>query len=400
MRALLTPAVGLPLAGIFTMQTALTLAAYAFPVVIPVAAADLGISPEAVGFFTGAIYLVGMIVGLMTGKLLARFGPTRVFQALLALAGAGACVMTLGAAWTAALAAVLIGCATGPMNPAGSFVLARAAPADVRALVFSLKQCGTPMGGMLAGVVLPPVMAAYDWRLAMLTVVAWCAVMLLLAPLGRLGGAARDGAGAGDAAGPMQALRIVLADPATRAVTATGFGLAVCQMGLATYVVVFLWRSVGYTPAEAGLIFAVLHLAGIGSRIVLGFIADRALSARWALVLIGVALSIALALIPNVTSAWPVAAVYAVMILAGASGNGWVGLYFAELARLSPPDRVAEVAAGSQFVTYLGLVSGPVLVGALLRATDSYTLCFLVLAGVALLCAGYLALAGGSSTKG
>ena len=77
MRALLTPAVGLPLVGIFTMQTALTLAAYAFPIVIPVAAADLGISPEAVGFFTGAIYLVGMMAGLMTGKLLARFGPTR-----------------------------------------------------------------------------------------------------------------------------------------------------------------------------------------------------------------------------------------------------------------------------------------------------------------------------------
>lgn len=398
MRALLTPAVGLPLVGIFTMQTALTLAAYAFPIVIPVAAADLGISPEAVGFFTGAIYLVGMMAGLMTGKLLARFGPTRVFQALLALAGAGACVMTLGAAWTAALAAVLVGLATGPMNPAGSFVLARAAPSDVRALVFSLKQCGTPMGGMLAGVVLPPLMAAYDWRLAMLAVVAWCGVMLLLAPLGRLGGAAGERADGG--AGPLQALRIVLADPAARAVTATGFGLAVCQMGLATYVVVFLWRSVGYTPAEAGLMFAVLHLAGIGSRILLGFIADRALSARWALVMIGVALSVALTLIPNVTSAWSVAAVYAVMIVAGASGNGWVGLYFAELARLSPPDRVAEVAAGSQFVTYLGLVSGPVLVGALLGATDSYALCFLTLAGVALLCAAYLALAGGGKTSG
>ena len=61
----------------------------------------------------------------------------------------------------------------------------------------------------------------------------------------------------------------------------------------------------------------------------------------------------------------------------------------------APPDRVAEVAAGSQFVTYLGLVSGPVMFGALLKATDSYAICFHTLAVVAALCAGFLAYAGG-----
>ena len=81
--------------------------------------------------------------------------------------------------------------------------------------------------------------------------------------------------------------------------------------------------------------------------------------------------------------------------LAGASGNGWVGLYFAELARLAPSDRVADVAAGSQFLTYLGIVCGPLLFGALLRVTDSYAFCFIVLAAVSLICAAYLALANG-----
>lgn len=387
-----------PLATIFVMQSALTMAAYAFPVVIPVAAADIGMAPESVGFLVATIYTVAMGAGLASGRVVAGFGPTRLFQALLLTTAAAMLALAVGSVATAFLAAALVGVATGPMNPAGSHVLARVTTAKTRALVFSLKQCGTPMGGMLAGAVLPALMLAFDWRIAVMTVAAICAAMLALAPFGRLGDPEPAGAAKSEA-GPLQALKIVLTDRAIRGVTLTGFGLAICQMGLATYLVVFLWRKAGFTPAEAGAIFAVLHIAGASSRVVLGLIADRFMSARWVLVAIGAMLCAALLAIAYLTSAWPLAAIYAVVIVAGASGNGWVGLYYAELARLAPAERVADVAAGSQFVTYLGLVSGPVLYGALLRFSDSYQACFLALAAIAALCAGYLALVGGGPTR-
>ena len=386
MTALFTLAVAKPLAVIFALQTALTMGAYSFPVVIPVAAKDLGIEPESVGFFVATIYIVAMLVGLYSGRILARFGPTRLFQILLAFSAVGALVLTLGSVWAVVLAAVLVGCSTGPMNPSGSQVLARVTSPKTRALVFSLKQCATPTGGILAGAVLPALILVYDWQVAMLAVAAFVAIMVLAVPFGRLG--RKDEISPGEKpASPAQALRTVLADRSLRAVTITGFGLALCQMGLATYLVVFLWREAGYTPAEAGFIFAVLHISGIISRVFLGLIADRLLSARLVLALIGITLSIAFLAIPHMTMAWPIAAVYGVIAVAGASGNGWVGLYFAELARLAPEDRVAEVAAGSQFVTYLGIVCGPLTFGALLQATDSYLICFSVLTAIALISA-------------
>jgi len=396
MRGLFPRGVIVPLVTISGIQSALTVAAYAFPVVIPVAAVDLGIAPESVGFLVSVIYVTGMTFGLTSGWLLGRLGPTRVFQLLLILACLGIAAMTVGTIEAAVLAAILVGCASGPMNPAGSQVLARLATAKTRALIFSLKQCGTPAGGMLAGAILPALMLTYDWRVAVLAIPAMGAVLLVLAPFGSLGGrevvveqpnAVRKSA--------FGSVKLVLSVPALRAMTFAGFGLAVCQMGLATYLVVFLWQSAGYAPAVAGLIFSVLHASGIASRIALGFIADRLIAARWVLVLVGVVLTVALAAIAGLNASWPIAAVYGVVALAGASGNGWVGLYFAELARLAPSDRVADVAAGSQFLTYLGIVCGPLLFGALLRVTDSYAFCFIVLAAVSLICAAYLALANG-----
>ncbi len=402
MAGVLSPGVLVPLGTIFGIQAGLTVAAYAFPVVIPVAAADLGIAPESVGFLVSVVYVAGMTFGLASGWLLERLGPTRVFQLLLVLAGLGVAALTIGTIEAAVLAAALVGCASGPMNPTGSQVLARLSTAKTRALIFSLKQCGTPAGGMLAGAILPALMLAYGWQAAVLAIPAMGIVLLALAPFGGLGGrkalvGAGDGAKRSSAVG---AVKLVLGAPALRAMTFTGFGLAVCQMGLATYLVVFLWQSAGYEPAVAGLIFSVLHASGIGSRIALGFIADTLIPARWVLVLIGVVLSIAVLALAGMDSGWPIVAVYAVVIMAGASGNGWVGLYFAELARLAPADRVADVAAGSQFVTYLGIVCGPLIFGALLRTTDSYAFCFAVLAAVSLICAVYLALASGKAGEG
>jgi predicted MFS family arabinose efflux permease len=165
-------------------------------------------------------------------------------------------------------------------------------------------------------------------------------------------------------------------------------------MALATYLVVYLWREAGYSPAQAGLVFAVLHIAGIAARVVLGALADRWMTTRWVLVTIGFVLAVVLLAVAAISSVWPLAVVYVVMAVAGASGNGWVGLYFAELARLSPPTQVAEVAAASQFITYLGIVCGPLLFSAMLVILGGYGLSFIALAVMAAVCGAYLAIAG------
>lgn len=389
----LGPGVLRPLVAIFVIQTVLTTGAYSVSVVFPVAAGDLGFASESVGYFVAILYTVAMVTGLLAGTAVSRFGPTAVFQLLLLASVMGVSLLFASELWAAVVCAICFGLAAGPMNPTGSEVLGKVAPGKSRALVFSLKQCGTPAGGMLAGSALPPIILLYGWQEAMGLLAVACVVLILVSPFGGMDVTERSSAGRWfDGPQMLASLRNVIADGGVRAITLMGLCLGVIQLGVATYLVVFLWQEVGFSVERAGLIFAALHVSGIVSRLILGSVADRLIAARWLLVWIGVTLSLALILMTQLSADWPLLLVYSLVALVGASANGWVGLYFAELARLSPPGKLASVAGGSQFFTFGGLVIGPTLFGALLAVTGSYQWCFAFFAVVAALAAGGLAL--------
>ncbi|MCP5150643.1 MAG: MFS transporter [Ectothiorhodospiraceae bacterium] len=392
MRGLLDSGALRALGAILVMHSVVTMAGYSIPVIAPQAAADIGIRPESVGFLVATLYVVAMVTGLLSGMLVDRFGPTRLFQVLLLAVAAGCGLLMSSTAVTAFAAAAVLGAVTGPLNPLGSHVLAQTTPTRWRALVFSLKQCGTPAGGMLAGAILPPLALAHDWRVAIAVIPAVALVLVALAPIGRLGGAtpgpARRG---GILEATVRALRGVVRDPGLRRVAIVGACFAACQMALGSYLVVYLWREAGLSPALAGLAFSALHVAGIVSRIVLGSVADRRISSQRLLMILALVMAASLLGLTQVTAAWPVLAVFAMTAAMGTSGNGWVGLFFSELARLAPSERTAEVAGGGQFVMYGGIVAGPLVFGALLGATGSYGLCLSLFAGVALLAAALAA---------
>jgi len=277
------------------------------------------------------------------------------------------------------------------MNPTGSHILAKVVPHGRRALIFSLKQCATPFGGILAGVILPPLMLSFGWKQAMLTIPLLAAVMIALAPLGRLGKRVTEQHTVPfSLSNTLRSLSSVTAPGPVRDLTIAAICLAAAQMALATYLVVYLWREVGLAEAAAGLVFSVLHLSGVIARIGLGFLADRFDSAKWLLVGISLGLLISLIAIGRFDSGWSLLAIYAVVSLAGATGNGWVGLYYAELARLAPSDRIAEITGASQFFTYIGLLLGPVIFGTLLALFDDYERVLLSFAGLLLFATVFL----------
>jgi len=399
-----------PLINIFLMQSIITMAIYSLPVIMPVAAGDIGVSPESVGFYMSALYIASTITGLFSGQLVARIGAPLLFRVMLLLAAVAVIVLLYSTPLALVAMAALVGVASGPMNPTGSQVLAQVTPVEQRAFVFSLKQCATPAGGALAGIVLPPLMLAYGWHwaLAAIAVVALLLAVVIVLPRGpttqsavnlpgsadseHVNHAADDGAVDQSDADPKHKSRAfslkttrnsimkVWSQKELRSLTAAAVGLAAAQMGLATYLVVYLWREIGFSEAAAGLVFAGLHIAGISARIVLGLLADRVTSARRILTLLCVVLAVSLLLSSLFTQHWPLVFVYAVIFVAGGSGNGWVGLYYAELARLTPVDQVAEITGASQFFTYIGLLSGPVLFAALLAATDSFRVTLILFA--------------------
>jgi sugar phosphate permease len=337
-----------PLTAIFSIQSVVTTAGYAVPVIAPQAAPAMGLAPEAVGFLVATIFFAAMVSSTVSGIVVARFGPQRTFQYVL-IGTAAACLLLISSTAVAAfVAALLLGCATGPVNPLGSHVLTRVVPSRWRAFVFSIKQCATPTGGMIAGVVIPPLMLVFGWQIAVSIIPLAACALLLVTPMaahGVPGGKVPEGNVLGAMA---RSLRTVLVDASLRRVVLTGTSLAACQMALASYLVVYLWRIAGLSPELAGLIFSSLHVAGIVSRIVLGAVADRYVSSQFLLAALSLIMAISLAVMTQISADWPLSAIFAVTIMAGVSGNGWVGLFFSELARIGPQDRTAEIAGGGQ----------------------------------------------------
>ena len=80
--------------------------------------------------------------------------------------------------------AVLMGMGYGPLNPASSHLLNRVSPPRHLSKIFSLKQTGVPLGAVLAGALLPPLVLWGGWRVAVWVVAGTCAMLALaLQPL-------------------------------------------------------------------------------------------------------------------------------------------------------------------------------------------------------------------------
>jgi MFS family permease len=74
------------------------------------------------------------------------------------------------------------------------------------------------------------------------------------------------------------------------------------------------------------------------------------------------------------------------LVAFGASAIGWNGVYLAEVARRAPAGMAGAATGGTLAITFLGVVIGPVLFGALSAAAGSYRAGFLALVLPTLAC--------------
>ena len=358
MHELLDKRVLMPLTAIILMQSTIVMSSYGITVIVPDAAGDIGIPPEWVGYLFAIIYASAGVSGLLSGRIVARWGATMAFRAMM-LAVASGCLSLIGETPLLALSsAVFLGLATGPMNPVGSYVLARISPPRWSAFIFSVKQCATPAGGVLAGLILPPLVALWGWQAAFMTVCGVSMALFLGAGAGGLDEKPQLGAKR-TAGGIIESIRLSFGGRQVAATSLAGMLFAGSQVALAAFLVVYLWKEGNLSIADAGTAFAIFHLSGVAARLVFGWFAERRISSAALLVMsaTGMALGlIAIAQISPETSIWWI---YLVVAFTGATGNGWVGLLFAELARLAPPDRAAEVTSGAQVFMYGGVFATP-----------------------------------------
>ena len=381
----------LPLLATLFIQAMVAMALLTLPVMAPVAAQALSVSPAMVGFYVSITYLGAMFASLTSGNTVSRFGPIRVSQLGLLLCALGLCLCATPWLPVIAIGALLIGLGYGPITPASSQILARTTPADRMALVFSIKQTGVPLGAMMAGAIVPSIMLAFNWQWTMVMVAIACVLSALLAqPLRQELDELRQANLPFQMSALTSPIRMVLGHRPLATMAACSFMFCMVQMSLTTYLVTYLHDDLSYGLVSAGLLLSVTQMGGMGGRILWGFVADKWLGAQKTLALLAALMALSSLTTALFLPVLPIWGIWMVLIVYGASAIGWNGVYLSEVARQAPEGKASVATGGTLTFTFLGVVIGPPIFGALSTAFGSYRAGFLALVVTSSLCAWVL----------
>lgn len=365
--------VSISVALTLAIQAMVSMAVFTPPVLAPVAATDLGLAASAAGISTALIYGAAAFAAPASGSFIVRYGPMRTSQLCLLFVAVGMACMALGHPAVAALGAVLIGIGYGPVTPASSTILNERTPPGWRAFIFSVKQTGVPVGGALAGALVPLLIHAGGWRVAAFAVAGAAAALLLVLQPTRAGvDVHRDRSrrlGATDVRVP---LRLVWNHPALRRMALAGFAYSGMQMCFGSYLVVLLHEVAGVSVVAAGAALSVAMAAGIVGRIGWGIVADHLVAPRVLLGCLGIAMSAAAFVVPFVGPHWPWPAVLALSVWFGATAVGWNGVQLSEVARSVEPQLAAMATGGSLAITFSGVVVTPLVIWLVEQAGFGY----------------------------
>lgn len=357
------------------VQAASSAAVLAPTVAAPRLLQQLNLGPSAVGLYIALVYLGAMVATQAAPVLVRRWGPILASQLALLASAAGLLLLALPVLPVAALGAVLSGLGYGPITPASSQMLSRTTDPRHFALVFSIKQTGVPLGGVIAGLMVPPLVAwaevqgggsgngapAALWATAALCVLAAASAV----PLRRALDAGREPRAPWPGlARLVQPLRYVVQHPVLRAVSLCSFVYSMVQVSLTSYLVSFTTAEWGWTLVAAGAALSAAQTAGVAGRIGWGLVSDRWLGPRRTLLALGLLSLLCGLALPLLGPQAPRAALLAVLCLYGATAVGWNGVYLATVARVVPPEQAAQATGGTLFFTFFGVVLGPPLFGA------------------------------------
>ncbi|MEO8506350.1 MAG: MFS transporter [Betaproteobacteria bacterium] len=392
------------LVATLAIQVYTAVVASAPAVLAPVLAPDLGITPVWIGVFVGIMYTGAMLGSLGCGEFIARYGAIRVSQACVLICAVGMALMALvpgSAEPLLVVTAFAMGFGYGPITAASSEVLVRTTPPSRMALTFSIKQTGVPAGAALAGAVLPGLALLAGWRATFLAVaVLGVVVMLAAQPTRRALDVRHPSRPSFCLATIFAPLKSVLASPPLLELSLVGCAFAAVQVCLTAFLVVFLTDALQWSLVASGLALTFATASAIPGRILWAVAADRALPPNRILALIGILTACFALAFAFATPAWPAFVVLPLAALFGATAIGWNGVQLSELARRAPPGTAGAVTGASGFVTFGGVVTGPLLFAGLAGATGSYRAGFVMCAAISATAAAVLLRRGRGPPRG
>jgi sugar phosphate permease len=378
-------------------QAGLTSIRFGLPILAPFWRDTLHLSLGQVGLLMAAFDLGGMLLFIPIGLLTDRWGERAILTAgALYTAILTAVVGRSQTFWSLALMLAAAGLAYGSGQTAGTKAVAAAFGPGARGTAMGIRQSGLPLGGLIAALLLPPLIGAFGWRSAIAGAAAVCAIpgalwwMLLRNETAgaRFGDLDAAGADTASASTPkpgaiVSRLREILRDTGVRRTTEVAMLLVTAQLCYQGYLALYLVDRLGWSKHAAAALLVAVHLGGVLGRLAWGALSDRRYGGRRvpALTLCaGLGVLFPLALIALARFPYP-PEVAIVALIGGVLLLGWNGLYSTLVTESAGPTRGATAMGVSMTALYLTTMIALPLFGWLVDHT-SYAIGWTAVVGV------------------
>lgn len=341
------------------------------PVMAAAVISTYDFSPELTGVYTGLVFVFALLTTLLSAPLINFFGPLRLSAVCLVGAGLGIALFGLAGIPGLLVGAILVGLAYGPMTPASSHALSSHARSPRFSLLVSTRQTSVPIGGVLAGLIIPALVLSIGWTgacvvLAVGTLVA-AASFVLLSPDLRRERPERRRSGRPSV---LQPIRFVLRRRRLLALSGASLIFAAVQLISSSFMVIYLISIVGHDLLSAGALMSASQAAGIVGRPLWGHVADKVHSGRALLRYLGFGMGASCMLMAALAGHGPSWASLPAAILLGVTAGGWNGVFLAEVMRDLEPEHLPQAISGALIFTYVGIALGPLAFGALAKVMN------------------------------
>ena len=237
--------------------------------------------------------------------------------------------------------AILLGCGYGATAPTSAHLLMKRTPPSIRNLVFSIRQVGVPLGGVLGGLLVPPLVLGFGWQAAIGSQLIPAAILLMVLVLVRNQfDNDRNPTHVIQASGLFGPLVLLQSLPEIRTLALATFFYAGTQLCFVAFMSVHLVGHAGFSLVAAGQMLAAYQISGVVSRPIWGIIADRWVPASLLLAVMGAVMGSMAVLAGGFSAESSWWYVFSVAIVAGATASGYTGIAFAEYARIGGTERV------------------------------------------------------------
>lgn len=363
------------------------------PTIAPKLAEFLGVSPILIGYQVSLTFGAATLATMFGGNAVLRFGAARSTQLSILCCGAGLLMFALPYVTAIALGSVCIGMGMGMINSAAAHMLVTYTPPQRRNIMFSIKQTGVPVGGVITSLTAPAIALHYGFQWSLVMIVLLITGLLIFIQVYR---AQWDGdrgtAGRGEQAA-FGGVPLVWQQASLRWISLVAMIFSGIQRCVLSFTVIYLVAEGNMGLVEAGVMLSVVQVGGSASRICWGWLADRIGSSLTVLMIICVITIVSTLALVFFDPEWNKALIYLLFFVIGVTAVGWNGVFHAEAARLSPPGMASVVAAGTTFFVFAGVLIGPAAFAAAYGGIGSYGNTFLLVTASAIAAFGLLLMA-------